>query len=83
MSTVQPRRGVGDVANQFHYYRRTLDDRVLFGGYNANYYFPGRIDASLEQSDASHGLLADHFFDIYHICVGLCHVNVIVLHWIN
>ena len=38
------REGLTDAGNQFHYYRRTLDDRVLFGGYDANYHFPGRID---------------------------------------
>ena len=59
----QGREGLTDAGNQFHYYRRTLDDRMLFGGYDANYHFPGRIDPALEQSDASHGLLADHFFD--------------------
>jgi len=61
----QGREGLTDAGNQFHYYRRTLDDRVLFGGYDANYHFPGRIDPALEQSDASHGLLADHFVDIF------------------
>lgn len=59
------REGLTDAGNQFHYYRRTLDNRVLFGGYDANYHFPGRIDPALEQSDASHGLLADHFLDIF------------------
>jgi len=59
------REGLTDAGNQFHYYRRTLDDRILFGGYDANYHFPGRIDPALEQSDASHGLLADHFLDIF------------------
>ncbi len=59
------REGLTDAGNQFHYYRRTLDDRVLFGGYDANYHFPGRMDSALEQSDASHGLLADHFVDIF------------------
>ena len=44
------REGLTDAGNQFHYYRRTLDDRVLFGGYDANYHFPGRIDPRLEQS---------------------------------
>ena len=44
------REGLTDAGNQFHYYRRTLDDRVLFGGYDANYHFPGRIDPGLEQS---------------------------------
>ncbi|HSO65276.1 MAG TPA: FAD-dependent oxidoreductase, partial [Ornithinibacter sp.] len=58
------REGLTDAGNQFHYYRRTLDDRVLFGGYDANYHFPGRIDPRLEQSD-SHELLARHFLEIF------------------
>ena len=58
------REGLTDAGNRFHYYRRTLDDRVLFGGYDANYHFPGRIDPRLEQS-ASHDLLARHFLEIF------------------
>ena len=33
------RCGVGDSGNQFHYYRLTSDHRVLFGGYDALYYY--------------------------------------------
>jgi glycine/D-amino acid oxidase-like deaminating enzyme len=64
------REGLTDAGNQFHYYRRTLDDRVLFGGYDANYHFPGRIDPRLEQS-ASHDLLARHFLEIFPQLDGL------------
>ncbi|NHA68447.1 NAD(P)/FAD-dependent oxidoreductase [Phycicoccus flavus] len=60
----QGREGLTDAGNRFHYYRRTLDDRVLFGGYDANYHFPGRIDPRLEQS-GSHDLLARHFLRIF------------------
>jgi glycine/D-amino acid oxidase-like deaminating enzyme len=67
----QGREGLADAGNQFHYYRRTLDDRVLFGGYDANYHFPGRIDPDLEQSEASHILLAEHFFEIFPQLEGL------------
>lgn len=59
------REGLTDAGNQFHYYRRTLDDRVLFGGYDANYHFPGRIDTRLEQQGRSHALLAEHFLTIF------------------
>jgi glycine/D-amino acid oxidase-like deaminating enzyme len=31
------RQGLSDGANQFHYYRLTPDDRILFGGYDAVY----------------------------------------------
>ena len=32
------RQGLADASNQFHYYRRTADDRILWGGYDAVYY---------------------------------------------
>ena len=66
----QGREGLTDAGNQFHYYRRTLDDRILFGGFDANYHFGGRIDPALEQS-ASHDLLARHFFAIFPQLAGL------------
>jgi len=33
------RSGVGDAGNQFHYYRLTTDNRLVFGGYDALYYY--------------------------------------------
>jgi glycine/D-amino acid oxidase-like deaminating enzyme len=56
------RQGVADRANQFHYYRLTPDDRILWGGYDAVFHNWGRIDPSLEQRDATHHRLAEHFF---------------------
>ena len=35
----QRRQGVSDVANRFHYYRLTADNRILWGGYDAIYHF--------------------------------------------
>ena len=32
------RQGLSDLANQFHYYRLTADNRILWGGYDAVYY---------------------------------------------
>lgn len=58
-------QGVTDAGNQFHYYRRTPDDRILWGGYDAIYHFGGRIDPTLEQRDATHRLLAQHFFQTF------------------
>ena len=55
------RQGVTDAGNQFHYYRPLDDGRILFGGYDAIYYFGSRTDAAREQRDASHQLLARHF----------------------
>jgi glycine/D-amino acid oxidase-like deaminating enzyme len=65
------RCGVGDAANQFHYYRLTRDDRILWGGYDAVYHFGSRVARDLEQSEATHGLLAEHFFTTFPQLEGL------------
>lgn len=36
------RHGITDSAREFHYYRRTADDRILFGGFDAVYHAGGR-----------------------------------------
>jgi glycine/D-amino acid oxidase-like deaminating enzyme len=59
------RQGVGDASNLFHYYRLTRDNRILWGGYTPLYYFGSRIDPALEQRDAIHGMLAEHFFQTF------------------
>ncbi|MDN5853509.1 MAG: FAD-binding oxidoreductase, partial [Actinomycetia bacterium] len=51
-------QGMTDSGNQFHYYRRTPDDRILWGGYDAIYYYGSKTDAALEQRERSHRLLA-------------------------
>ena len=55
------RQGVGDTANQFHYYRLTADNRVLWGGYDAVYYNGGRITPEHDQREATFALLASNF----------------------
>jgi glycine/D-amino acid oxidase-like deaminating enzyme len=54
------RQGIGDSANQFHYYRLTADDRILFGGYDAIYHYGGRVKPSYDVRPATFELLADH-----------------------
>jgi glycine/D-amino acid oxidase-like deaminating enzyme len=54
------RQGLGDAGNQFHYYRLSADDRILWGGYDAVYY-PGRITAAHDQRQATFAVLAEHF----------------------
>ena len=58
-------QGLTDAGNQFHYYRRTSDDRIVWGGYDAIYYFGNRTDAGREQRDASHELLARQFRETF------------------
>ncbi len=56
------RQGIGDCGNQFHYYRLTADDRILWGGYDAVYYYGGKIAARLDQRPGTFAALADHFY---------------------
>lgn len=58
-------QGLTDAGNQFHYFRRTPDDRILWGGYDAIYHFGNRTDAAREQRDASHELLARQFREVF------------------
>lgn len=67
----QGREGVGDNGNQFHYYRTTIDGRILFGGYDAIYYKNNLIDSSLESNPASFGILSEHFFQTFPQLTGL------------
>ncbi len=65
------RQGVGDGGNQFHYYRLTEDDRILWGGYDAIYHYGNRIDASMEQRAASFEGLSRRFFATFPQLEGL------------
>jgi len=65
------RQGVGDSANQFHYYRLTRDDRVVWGGYDAVYHYASRFDPSLEQRSATFETLSRHFFETFPQLEGL------------
>ena len=61
----QNRQGVGDCGNQFHYYRLTADNRILWGGYDAVYHYGSKISASLDQRPATFATLAEHFNDTF------------------
>ncbi|MFJ9208070.1 NAD(P)/FAD-dependent oxidoreductase [Streptomyces sp. NPDC102264] len=58
----QNRQGLGDSANQFHYFRITDDHRVLWGGYDAIYPYGGRLDTALNHRPETYLKLATHFF---------------------
>lgn len=59
------RQGIGDAANLFHYYRLTRENRVVWGGYDAVYHYGSRVRRDLEQRDATHALLAQHFYETF------------------
>jgi glycine/D-amino acid oxidase-like deaminating enzyme len=56
------RQGIGDSANQFHYYRLSADDRIVWGGYDAVYRFGRKVKPAYEDRPASYRRLAAHFF---------------------
>ncbi|WP_420435046.1 NAD(P)/FAD-dependent oxidoreductase [Candidatus Poriferisocius sp.] len=65
------REGLGDVSNQFHYYRLSADNRILWGGYDATYHFNNGVDARHDQSKTTHLRLAEHFFQTFPQLEGL------------
>jgi glycine/D-amino acid oxidase-like deaminating enzyme len=65
------RQGVGDSANQFHYYRLTADNRILWGGYDAVYRYGGPIGPHLDDHDATFARLSQHFFTTFPQLEGL------------
>ncbi len=65
------RQGLGDLANQFHYYRLSRDNRILFGGYDAVYHYGRRVREQYEQRPESYERLAAHFFTTFPQLEGL------------
>jgi glycine/D-amino acid oxidase-like deaminating enzyme len=59
------RQGLADLGNQFHYYRLTADNRILFGGYDAVYHYGRRVDPRYENRPASFQRLASHFLTTF------------------
>jgi glycine/D-amino acid oxidase-like deaminating enzyme len=56
------RQGIGDSGNQFHYYRLSADNRILWGGYDAVYHRGKRVRAEYDHRPETYLVLADHFF---------------------
>lgn len=65
------RQGLSDYANQFHYYRLTADNRILWGGYDAIYYFRGKINPLFDQRPETFATLSKHFFETFPQLEGL------------
>ncbi|MEY4174322.1 MAG: Gamma-glutamylputrescine oxidoreductase [Actinomycetota bacterium] len=65
------RQGLSDIGNQFHYYRLTADNRILWGGYDVIYYWRGRINPELESRPETWAKLSKNFFDTFPQLEGL------------
>ena len=55
------RQGLDDLGNQFHYYRLSADNRILFGGYDAIYHYGGSIKDEFDTRDETFAKLSRHF----------------------
>ncbi|MFG3102572.1 NAD(P)/FAD-dependent oxidoreductase [Streptomyces sp. NPDC048182] len=67
----QNRQGLGDSANQFHYFRLSADNRILWGGYDAIYPYGGRVRAEYDDRPETYAKLAGHFFTCFPQLEGL------------
>lgn len=65
------RQGLGDSANQFHYFRLSADNRILWGGYDAIYPYGGRLSADLDKRPETFLKLAEQFFTCFPQLSGL------------
>lgn len=57
----QNRQGVVDCRSFFNYYRLTIDNRILWGTSEANYFAPNRVDASCDHSETHYMELRKSF----------------------
>jgi glycine/D-amino acid oxidase-like deaminating enzyme len=55
------RYGMSDSGNQFHYFRLSADDRILWGGYDAIYHPGNRVVPSQDRREATFTKLAENF----------------------
>jgi glycine/D-amino acid oxidase-like deaminating enzyme len=65
------RQGLADANNQFHYFRLTADDRILWGGYDAIHHFGSRVGPQLDQRPATFEKLEAQFFRAFPQLEGL------------
>lgn len=65
------RQGLADGGNQFHYYRLTADDRILYGGFDAVYRYGGPVAPRLDDHEPTFARLAQHLFATFPQLDGL------------
>ena len=70
------RQGLSDLPNQFHYYRLTADNRILWGGYDAIYFWNGWVNPVLESRPETWAKLSEHFFTTFPQLEGVTFTHV-------
>lgn len=59
------RQGLSDAGNQFHYYRLTADNRIVWGGYDAVYRSGETPGSTLERDDELSARLVTHLHQTF------------------
>jgi glycine/D-amino acid oxidase-like deaminating enzyme len=59
------REGMSDSGNQFHYFRLTADDRILWGGYDAIYYPGGGVGPKYDDRTSTYTTLERNFATMF------------------
>lgn len=65
------RQGFADAGNQFHYSRLTADDRILWGGYDALYYYGSDLSRRRERRPQTEQLLARQLVETFPALEGI------------
>ncbi len=65
------RQGLSDANNQFHYFRLTADERILWGGYDAIHHFGSRVEPELDDRPQTFERLEAQFFRAFPQLDGL------------
>lgn len=65
------REGLSDAGNQFHYYRMTKDNEILWGGYDAIYNFRGKVRQEYESDAETYAHLAQGFLATFPQLAGI------------
>jgi glycine/D-amino acid oxidase-like deaminating enzyme len=65
------RQGLADANNQFHYFRLTADDRILWGGYDAIHHRGSRVGPELDQRESTFARLEAQFLRAFPQLEGL------------
>ena len=59
------REGLSEAGNQFHYYRLTKENEILWGGYDAIYNFRGKVNPEYEDEPETYARLARDFLKTF------------------
>jgi glycine/D-amino acid oxidase-like deaminating enzyme len=65
------REGLTDAGNQFHYYRLTGDGRIVWGGYDALYYFGSDLTARRQRRPVTERVLAGNLLRTFPQLAGI------------